>query len=444
MASPVTRVFGVLVLAAACLQPGAASGSDSTGPARSTSSYEVLRLPGGTSLRLAPGTRLKVGKPIKLQLTQGGGPKTLTHTVDLLSGRVEVDLPVSKHPAQAVLVRAPQRVSAVAKGGHSVVIVNGPRVTVGAVTGEMLVALGNDWRPMPAGVIREFSRATYADHAVIASPKAQLSTPILLRVAGTPTQAKAMATPVAHAHSYEFGIWRTQGSERTLLRRESTSETSLELGDLEPGNYGVSVRALEASGLESAESELVPLRVVAAELPEGAQLVDGGILLPPHQRVRLLGTEGVEISYGKASHFVPAPNSIGLIRSQPTLVRLRAAGSTAELPLALDPKTVRADIQIGPRSAQWPNDSISVAIRVTDARGRPLREAGSVKPTVSVNVTPVALDWKRRDNLLTTVVPRPSQPGPWVVRVEVADETGALVGREFLEVSMEAPRTAKR
>jgi hypothetical protein len=184
-----------------------------------------------------------------------------------------------------------------------------------------------------------------------------------------------------------------------------------------------------------------PLRVVAAELPEGAKLVDGTILLRPHQRVALTGTEGVEISYGRAPQFIPAPNSIGLIRGQATLIRLRSAGSTGELQLSLEPRTLHADIQIGPRRARWPNDAISVSVRITDARGRPV--AADVKPRLHVNVTPLKLEWKRSHNVLSTMVPRPAEPGPWVVRVEVVDDTGAVVGHDFLEVATEQPQARR-
>ena len=63
--------------------------------------------------------------------------------------------------------------------------------------------------------------------------------------------------------------------------------------------------------------------------------------------------------------------------------------------------------------------------------------AGDVvaKAKVFVNVTPVQVDWKREGNLMTGTVPSGSGAGPWVVRVEVADDTGSVVGRDFLEIA---------
>lgn len=449
MVSRVTRGLGVTVLLAACLQAATAFGSNSTTKTRSPDAAgEVKKLSGGAVLRISPGTRVEFERAVRLQLGPASAPKTLTHTIRLISGRVEVDLPEgkSKTPATAVLIRAPHKISAVAKGGRSIVIAAPSRVTVAAVRGEMLAAHGNQWRPVGSGIVREFAAGgAPLDHAVIAAPQVSLSAPLAFHIAGASAEATptATATPVPRAAGYDFGIWKMQGNGRVLLRRLRSEGPTLELPSLEPGSYGISARALEPSGLESNDSELVPLRVVGAELPLGAKLVEGGVLLRPHQRITLHGTEGVEISYGQVPHFVPAPGTIGLIRGQPTLVRLRAAGTQGELALALEPKTIHADIQIGPPRALWPQDQVSVSVRLTDGRGRPLLATDEVQPIVHVNLTEVPLDWKRKDNLLTTVVPHPAEAGPWVVRVEVKDETGVLVARDFLEVAQEQRRAQR-
>lgn len=435
------RGLRVFVLLGACLQPVLALASDSTGSSVSPEAGEVKRLSGGAVLRIAPGTRLKFERPIRLMLGPAGSGKALTHSVRLISGRIEVELPSSKAPATAVLIRAPNRISAVAKGGQSVVIAQPRRVTVAAVSGDMLVASGNDWRTMASGIVRDFANgAGPLDHALIEAPKIALSAPIAFRLGEGSTPSSATATKVKHATTYDFGLWKVEGGERVLLRRLRSQEHQAELPVLQAGSYGVTARAIEASGLESPDSEMAVLRVVQADLPEGAKLVDGAVLLRPHQRINLFGTEGVEISYGRAPQFIPAPSSIGLIRSQPTLIRLRSAGTKGELSLSLEPRTLHADIQIGPRRARWPNDEVSVSIRVTDARGKPLAPGNEVKPIVHVNVTPVALEWKRSQDVLTTVVPRPAQPGPWVVRVAVQDDTGVVVARDFLEIAAEQPR----
>lgn len=430
------RSLAAVVLAISCIGPVNARASDST--PSTTSEPQVRKLPGGAVLRLAPGTRVSVGRPTKIQL--GSRPeRTVTQTIRLTSGRVEIELPLGKTPTTAVLVQGPHRISAVAKGGHSVVIASSNHVTVAAISGEMLAAAGDDWRKLPSGVVREFKNGAPSDHAVLPAPQARVSSPVALSVSGGAPSAPldATATTIARAAGYEFALWRVAGNERHLLRRLSSKDATVELGHLPPGSYGVSAHATEASGLEGAESEVVPLRVVSAQLPAGAKLTKSGILLPPNQRIKLLGTEGVEVSYGKAPQFIPAPNSIGLIRGAHTLVRLRARGSKDELSLTLAPRTVRANVQIGPARARWPGDKVVVAVRLTDSQGRPVADDVKVKPSVFVNVTPMQVAWKRDGNLLRGVVPKAAGAGPWVVRVEVSDDTGSVVGRDFLEIARE-------
>lgn len=443
MANRVVRGLCSVLLVSATLsvQGAQAAESDSTTTAASPQeqSAEVRKLPGGALLRVYPGSRFTLARPILLQL--GTTPaKTLTQTLRLQSGRVDVELPNpnAKVATTAVLIQAPHKVSAVAKGGRSVVIAQADGVTVAAVQGDMLAAAGNDWRMLPSTLVRQFGRggSVQPDRSAIGSPHTTLSVPLALRVAGQSIAVTASATPTALAAGYQFAVWHQGAVEWRLLRRIDCKTQACELGDLPAGNYSVSARAVDAVGLESAESPLVPLRVVTAELPEGAKLSSRGILLRPQQRVRLLGNEGVEISYGKASHFVPAPNSIGIIRGEPTLVRLRSVGSTQELPLMLEPSSsVHARIQIGPTRARWPQDKVVVSIRLTDRAGRAIPPSVAVSPSVRVNLTPVELSWQRSGNLLTTEVPQPAEAGPWVVRVEVADDTGSVIQRDFLEVA---------
>jgi hypothetical protein len=439
------RARSAVFLVLCCLGPSAAWASDVPATRSSAGEVETRKLPGGAILRLAPGTRISLGRPIKVQL--GSRPEsTLAQSVQLLSGRVEIDLPPSKTPTTAVLIQAPQRVSAVAKGGHSVVIATPNHATVAALSGEMLVAAGNDWRTLASGLVRDFVQGSPAgDHSVLPAPQASVSTPVALSWGDEANSValNAGTTVVPRAASYEFGLWQFQGGSQKLLRRLSSREASIPLGALPAGSYGVSAHAVETSGLEGAESELVLLRIVSAKLPNGAKFTSDGILLPPNQRVSLLGTEGVEISYGRAPQFVPAPNTIGLIRGEPTLVRLRASGSREELSLTLAPSTLHADVQIGPARAQWPGDPVQVTVRLSDSCGRPLTSDVEVKPTVFVNVTPVKVDFKREGAWLTGTIAAADGPGPWVVRVEVPDATGNIVGRNFLEIAPTPPPAKK-
>jgi hypothetical protein len=247
MANRVVRGLCSVLLVSATLgvQGAQAAESDSTTTVASPQEQgaEVRKLPGGALLRVYPGARFTLARPILLQL--GTTPaKTLTQTVRLQSGRVDVELPNpnAKVATTAVLVQAPHKVSAVAKGGRSVVIAQADGVTVAAVHGDMLAAAGNDWRVLPSNLVRQFGRGggVHPDHSVIAPPHTTLSVPLALRVAGQSIAVTASATPTALAAGYQFAVWHEGSVEWRLLRRIECKTAACEVGDLPAGNYSVS------------------------------------------------------------------------------------------------------------------------------------------------------------------------------------------------------------
>ncbi len=391
-------------------------------------------LPGGAMLHLAPGTRIELGRTLKLQLAPGA-PQTVTQVVRLVTGRVDVDIPLSKAPKTAVLIQAPHKVSAVAKGGHSIAIADANRVTIAAVDGDMLAASGDDWKPLQSGLVRGFAGGSYQEYAVPGMPNFSISRPLLLalgdRFAGTSTDASG----VKEADHYQLSVWRVEEKGNELVRRFDSRGAGGEISNLDPGQYQVTARAVDQNGIFGPDSAARSLRIVGADLPSGSRYEDGAILLGIHGRVKLLGAKGLEASYGASTHFVTAPDSVGLTRGEGTLLRLREPGSTEELRVGLEPRTLRADVQITPKHPRWPEDMIEVTVHLFDARGRAVSEAIVVKPTVLVDVQPAQVTWLRSGNTLHTFIPAPATRGPWVVRVEVADEFGDPAGRDFMEVA---------
>lgn len=393
------------------------------------------QLPGGALLHLAPGTRIEMLRSLKLQLAAPGSPQTVTQVVKLISGRVDVDIPMSKTPKTAVLLQAPHKVSAVAKGGHSIAIVDANRVTIAAVDGDMLAASGNEWKTLPSGLVRGFVGAdpSYQEQKVPGVPSVRIPQPLLLGLGSSPA-ALAEADGVKEADHYRFSVWRVSDNGNELLR-QLDARGSAAIAGLKPGQYRVTARAVDASGIFGQESAGVALRVVGAELPVGARYEDGAILLGQRARAKLLGAAGLEASYNASQHFVTAPDSVGLSRGESTLLRLREPGTTQELRVALEPRSLRADVQITPKHPRWPEDMLEVTVQLFDARGRPVTESTTVKPTVLVDVEPVAVTWMRSDNTMHAFIPAPITRGPWVVRVEIADEFGDPAGRDFVEIA---------
>ena len=242
-------------------------------------------------------------------------------------------------------------------------------------------------------------------------------------------------TAVKDAQRYQLSVWRTGDKGNELVRHVDAQGTSAIVSDLQPGQYQLTARAIDSTGIFGPDSTATALRVVGAQLPEGARYESGAILLGQHGRVKLLGATGLEASYGASTHFVSAPDSVGLSRGEGTVVRLREPGTVSEVQVGLEPRTLRADVEISPKHAHWPEDMIEVTVHLFDARGRAVAESVLVKPTVLVNVQPVDVTWMRSDNAMHTFIPKPTERGPWVLRVEIADEFGDPAGRDFMEIA---------
>lgn len=384
-------------------------------------------------LTFSKDAKYELGRAIRLQLAPTGSDKTPVQVIKLTSGRVSVTIPEAKNPKTAVLIQGPRKVSAVAKGGQSLVIATADRITVAAVQGEMLAALGNDWKPLQSGLLRSFGAGVTSEQPVPAAPKLRVDNSMLLALEGDVT-TQVRAQPNQNVEYRQLSLFRVEGSKRSKLTEAAWRSDQQSLPRLAPGRYEVQARAVDRFGVESAASEPLTLRVIGAQLPEGARLVQGSILLGRSGRVKLIGVDGLEASYGRASVFIPVPKDVGLARGESTLLRLRVPGGKEELGIKLEPRTLKADVNIGPKSARWPGEALQVTIKLFDHRGRPTNDELKNKPQVFVNVANVQPNWTHTGNTYSAKISPTSGTGPWVVRVEVNDDFGDQVGRDFIEL----------
>lgn len=321
------------------------------------------------------------------------------------------------------------------------VIASADRVTVAAVRGEMLAALGNDWKPLASGLVRSFGAGATTEQPVPTAPKLRAASSMLLALTGD-VSAQVRAAPTKNVEHRQLSLFRVEGNKRSKLSESDWRSDEQVLKGLTPGRYEVQARAVDRFGVESPASEPLTLRVIGAQLPEGAKLSSETILLGRSGRVKLIGADGLEASYGRASLFIPVPKDVGLARGESTLLRLREPGAKEELGIKLEPRTVRADVEIGPKSARWPGEPLQVTVKLFDHRGRPLKDELKTKPQVFVNVAHVQPTWSHSGNTYTAKIAPASGAGPWVVRVEVSDDFGDPVGRDFIELG--SAKTASR
>jgi hypothetical protein len=207
---------------------------------------------------------------------------------------------------------------------------------------------------------------------------------------------------------------------------------------VEPGGYVVRVTAVDAAGVESVRPLERAVRVVAVTLPEGGYRDStGAVRFPRGTKLGLTHTEGVEMAYGSARDYVAAPSELELLRAEPRLVRLRASADEPDANLLLLPRDARAEVEFGSRAPRWPGDSLPIRVRLRDAGGGDVPHWIEARPKVSVGVEPVEVAFTRDGTWLTGALPPQPGPGPWVVRVEVADQHGFELGRDFVEISEE-------
>jgi len=385
-------------------------------------------LPGGARVSAESGAELRViGAPQRLDL--GSKSKVPSYTVVLLSGLLRAHVPADG--STAVVVSAPRKTSVIVAGGEAS-IVAGAQVVVANAEGTTSVGVaGQHFHRVEAGMVEVVGSLK---RALISSPVLRESPSVLLSY-GKPVELGPLgweAVPEARAYRVEL---RDEKSHRIVARTE-TDSTSLSggLATLEPGAYSLRVAAVDAVGLESTRAVSRPLNVLEVGLPAGSFVDEAGIVhFPPGVTIELGGVEGVEMGFGHGGPFASAPPSLGLFRGQPSLVRFRAAGSVTPTELWLIPRLTHASVAFGPRAPSWPGAPLQIQVRVADASGA---ENGlELKPSVTVGVEPVDVDFTRQGSLWLGVLAPQSGKGPWVVRVEVKDQHGVELGRDFVEIA---------
>jgi len=400
----------------------------------------AYELRGGARVLLAEGTEYSFEPSIRLKIRKPGDPDTLARSIRIVHGQADVVVPAGAEAA-AVLLRSPGKMSAVAKEGRSTFVVGDDRATAASREGEMLVGIGNDWKPLREGFARTLSPQDPAalPHPILGAPEPSVEHALLVQNGEAPASAALTWTALRDATAYDVSVSRVEAGKTTLVSHQQTSDTRTTVPSLTPGAYSVTVAAVDRSGLSGVPAASRTIRVVGVRTPEGAATIaDGTIVMGRDQRVSLVAAEGLEVGYGGSQVFGAAPDSIGLAHGTSTLARLRLPGTAEETVLHLEPEGLRASVQVGPRAARWPLDTVSIEVDLYDAAGRPVPEDARISTSVTVNLEPAPVVWERSGRVLRTTVPASAARGPWVVRAEVNDERGNLIGRGFLEVDRTA------
>lgn len=393
-------------------------------------------LPSQARLTLAPDASVRVF-PVSQELQLNPGSKTTTYSFALMRGRVDVLVP--SKPKSAVLCSV-GKVAAVVGAGQAVIIGKGDSSTLANIGGDVRAMVADRWHTLRPGSLAHYS----GDRA--GEPEPMLAAPALTpgqRLWFSPGEPIPITgfnvNGVARAARYELRLRPKDGGAEQ--RRSITSGTRLTdpFSAVPPGAYELSTRSVDAEGIAGPWSAAELLRVVGVTLPPGGYASDGDIFIGKGQEVRFSHTDGLEMTYEGAGRYVPASQAVSLYRGETTVVSFRVPGSVYPTTARLRPRGLYAQVTIGPRRAVWPNDPVQIVVELRNKEGEPVPEWVELKPDVRLGIEPIDVEFTRSGNRLIGSVPPAAKPGPWVLRVEVKDQFGALLGRDFLEIAQAAP-----
>ncbi|RYZ02794.1 MAG: hypothetical protein EOO73_30495 [Myxococcales bacterium] len=410
----------------------AGSGTTSGGVFTAGPSGAEYQLPTLARLQLAPGAAVRLF-PVPQQLQLAPGPKTTTYSFALLRGRVDVTVPAK--PKSAVLCSLGKS-SAVIGVGRAAVLARADDFTVASFEGDVRTLVTDRWHTLPAGTL------SHVDSAHASPPEPTLGAPKLTPgprlwfSAGEPIEVSGFAfTKVERAARYELRLRRADGAAEQLRRVESGTRLDQAFVGLTPGQYELALRSVDAEGIAGGWSAVEPVRVVGVTLPPGGYSAAGDIFIGKGQEVRFSNTDGLEMTYEGAGRYVPASEAVTLYRGETTVVSFRVRGSIYPTTARLRPRSAYAHVVLGPSRAVWPKDSVQIAIELRSKDGEGVPQWLELKTDVRLGIEPIAVSFTRDGNRLIGAVPPPERPGPWVLRVEVKDQFGSLLGRDFLEIA---------
>ncbi len=416
----------------------AGSGTSAGGVFTAGENGAEYQLPSLARLTLAPATSVRVF-PVSQELQLNPGSKTTTYSFALLRGRVDVSVP--SKPKSAVLCSV-GKVSAVIGAGQAVIIGKGEASTLASVAGDVRALVADRWQTLAPGTLSHYS----GEHA--SEPEPTLAAPALLPgqrlwfSPGTPIALTGFKVRgVERAERYELRLVAKDGAEQRRAIRGGT-QLSDPFGAVPPGAYQLSTRSVDAEGIAGPWSASELLRVVGVSLPPGGYTADGDIFIGKGQEVRFSNTDGLEMTYEGAGRYVPASQAVTLYRGETTVVSFRVPGSVYPTTARLRPRGLYAQVTLGPQRAVWPNDAVQIAVELRSKEGEAIPEWVELKTDVRLGIEPIEVEFTRSGNRLIGTVPPAAKPGPWVLRVEVKDQFGALLGRDFLEIARALPAPA--
>ena len=391
------------------------------------------RLPGDIRITLGPNAEAGIAAQPQM-LALKSGKRTPTYSVFLSSGKVDVDVPDAS--GGAVAIAGPADVRVIVQRGHVATLAAGHDMYALSSKYPLLVSQKDRLSTLAPGVIRQFSRVTApSDHPALEAPRWLTGHQVRLAIPDAARVSDLSWSAVAGAETYAVELWRSDDGQ--LVGEYAGKSTSIgqTVPPLTSGNYRFVVRATDRFGLPGLESLPLLIRIVGVDVPPGAQLKpDARIELAPTQTIQLNNADGLSLTRSRERVKRPASEPVGMVDGQPTPIMIHGDDASAPCMVWLLPGKTPVSAHAGPKWVIWPQQTVTLEVHWTDGLGN--RLGPHVEPVVNVfvGIEPVDVTWEKQPEYWRAVLaPQPGH-GPWVVRLEVRDQQGGLLARDFVEV----------
>lgn len=400
-------------------------------------------MPGGSRVTASLGAELRVlGVPQPVVLA--GNKKVPGYTVLVRSGLVRAHVP--GNGKSAVILAAPKNTSLLVFSGQGSVVA-GRQVAVANAGGVASVGSGGEpFRALEPGTVEVVEGGTGVRRPLVAPPSLLRGSFVVISHGADASLGEIAWDPVPEADGYRVELHDAASGGVVARTRVGEARLAPGFARMPPGKYTLSVASVDRTGLESGKPAEQPVGAIGLALPAGGYVDGSGIVrFPAGSSLALSNVEGVEMTYGSARLFVATPPKLELLAGEPRLVRFRMSGSVLDSPVWLVPRDARARIEFGPKAPRWPDAPLEIRIRVEDARGQAAPDFIQARPRVLVGLDRADVTFSRRGEWLRGVLPAQKGKGPWVVRVEVEDQNGIALGRDFVEIvgATSPPRSKK-
>jgi hypothetical protein len=247
--------------------------------------------------------------------------------------------------------------------------------------------------------------------------------------------------PGAASYRLEIAHDATMSGPLTVT---STTTPQFQSDPLASGAYAMRVRAVSADGILGQPSPPKVLRVVRLTLPKGATVAaDGTVVLSATSALNLDDPRDIEIAtvvnHGAPDDvlfWTPASSDLSLGPAVRREIRVRHAPTHVETTVLLVRRDLRAHVSFAPKPASWPKDAITITVKLEDPTGYVDPTKENIQVDTKIDITTVDLKWAHAGDTWTAHLPpvTTGAVGPWVVRVDVLDASGADIGASILDV----------